>query len=164
MGYYVKSDYSGYYEGDKQTSTDVSVTQRPYPTCSWDGAAWVYDLDETRIRAKQDYTTAMTADLSTVMETGVNPVDMMTVIGYSFMRSDLVAYGDNAANNCPFIDGYRAITGATKADCVTDILNDADLAAGLLGKVLARRATDYDLIDAAATGAAIIAIVYVRPF
>jgi hypothetical protein len=33
-----------------------------------------------------------------------------------------------------------------------------------LGKVLARRDTDYDLIDAAATGPDIIAIVYVRPF
>ncbi len=164
MGYYVKSDYSGYYVGDKRDSSDLTVTERPYPTCSWDGAAWVYDLAETRIMAKSLYTAAMTADLSSAMSTSGNPVDMMTTIGYGFMRTDLVAYGDNAANNCPFIDGYRVITGQTKADCVTSILNDADLAAALLGKVLARRDTDYDLIDAAATGPDIIAIVYVRPF
>ena len=158
------SDYSGYYEGDKRLQSDVSVTRRPYPTCSWDGAAWAYDLSATRIRAKHNYTNAMTADLYIAMDTGTNPVDIITTIGYGFMRTDLVAYGDNTANNCPFIDGYRVITGQTKSDCVTGMLNDADLAAALLGKILARRDADYDLIDAAATGQDIIAIVYVRPF
>jgi hypothetical protein len=163
MGYYIDGS-SNYYEGDKRSPSDTAVDQRPYPTMDWTAGAWVYDLAATRIMAKQVYTVAMTADLSSAIATGTNPVDMLTTIGYAFMRADLVAYADNAANNCPFIDGYRAITGDTKANCVTDILNDADLAAGLLGKVLARRATDYNLIDAAATGPDIIAIVYVRPF
>jgi len=163
MGYYIDGS-SNYYEGDKRSPSDTAVDQRPYPTMDWTAGAWVYDLAATRIMAKQVYTTAMTADLASAMATGTNPVDMLTTIGYAFMRADLVAYADNAANNCPFIDGYRVITGDTKADCVTDILNDADLAAALLGKLLARRNEDYNLIDAAATGPDITAIVYVRPF
>lgn len=163
MGYYIDGS-SYYYEGDKRSPSDTAVDQRPYPTCDWTAGAWVYDLPATRIMTKQVYTTAMTADLASAMATGSNPVDMLTTIGYAFMRADLVAYGDNVANNCPFIDGYRVITGDTKADCVTDILNDADLAADLLGKLLARRNEDYNLIDAAVTGPDITAIVYVRPF
>lgn len=163
MGYYIDGS-SNYYEGDKRSPSDTAVDQRPYPTCDWTAGAWVYDLPATRIMTKQVYTTAMTADLASAMATGSNPVDMLTTIGYAFMRADLVAYGDNVANNCPFIDGYRVITGDTKADCVTDILNDADLASTLLGKLLARRDLDYNLIDAAVTGPDITAIVYVRPF
>ena len=163
MGYYIDGS-SNYYEGDKRSPSDTAVDQRPYPTCDWTAGAWVYDLPATRIMTKQVYTTAMTADLASAMATGSNPVDMLTTIGYAFMRADLVAYGDNVANNCPFIDGYRVITGDTKADCVTDILNDADLASALLGKLLARRDLDYNLIDAAVTGPDITAIVYVRPF
>ena len=163
MGYYIDGS-SNYYEGDKRSPSDTAVDQRPYPTCDWTAGAWVYDLPATRIMTKQVYTTAMTADLASAMATGSNPVDMLTTIGYAFMRADLVAYGDNVANNCPFIDGYRVITGDTKADCVTDILNDAHLASALLGKLLARRDLDYNLIDAAVTGPDITAIVYVRPF
>lgn len=30
-----------YYEGDKQTSADVTVPRRPDATCIWNGSAWV---------------------------------------------------------------------------------------------------------------------------
>lgn len=164
MGYYVRSDYSNYYVGDKINSTDIAVTERPYSTCAWDGAAWVYDLAATRIIAKNIYTNDMSADIALAMSESADPIDTMSIIALAFMRADVAAYADNVAQNCPFIDGYRTITGETKAACAATVATQSDLIAGVLGAVLAQRNADYALMDAAATGAAIIAVTYSRPF
>jgi len=164
MGFYVKSDYSGYYEGDKRLSTDISVTVRPYPTCDWDGAAWVYDLAETRIYVKNLYSRDMEKDILLALSESSNPNNTHSMIGGGYLFADLAAYADDITNNCPFVDGYRAITGETKADAVTSLTGYGDVAAAVYGKCIAQRRLDYDAMDAAATGPAIITITYSRPF
>jgi hypothetical protein len=164
MGYYVRSDYSGYYEGDKEYDSDISVTERPFVTCSWDGAAWVYDLVATRKRVKNIYSRAMEEDILSALSASSNPNNTHSIIGGAYLFADLAAYADNIANNCPFIDGYRAITGETKADAVTSLTGFGDVAAQVYGKCIAQLRLDYADIDAAVTGADIIAITYVRPF
>lgn len=163
MGYYIDGS-SNYYEGDKREPSDTAVTQRPFYTCTWDGSAWSYDLAATRKAAKNIYTTAMAVDISLAMSQSSDPIDVMSIIALAFMRADVAAYADNVAQNCPFIDGYRTITGETKAACAATVATQADLIAGVLGVVLAQRNADYALMDAAVSGPAILAIVYVRPF
>lgn len=163
MGYYIDGS-SNYYEGDKRDPSDTAVTQRPFYTCDWDGAAWVYDLAETRIAAKNIYTRDMAKDIENAMAITSDPIDIMSIIALAFMRVDVAAYADNVAQNCPFIDGYRTITGETKAACAATVETQADLIAGVLGVVLAQRNEDYALMDAAVSGPAILAIVYVRLF
>ena len=163
MGYYIDGS-SNYYEGDKRSPSDTAVTQRPFYTCTWGGASWSYDLAATRIAAKNIYTTAMATDISLAMSESADPIDTMSIIALAFMRVDVAAYADNVAQNCPFIDGYRTITGETKAACAATVATQADLIAGVLGVVLAQRNEDYALMDAAVSGPAILAIVYVRPF
>lgn len=164
MGYFVKSDYSGYYEGYQRDSTDIAVTQQPYNTCTWDGAAWVYDLAETRLSVKNTYTSDMENDILAALSESSNPSNTHSVIGGVFLMADLAAYADDITNNCPFIDGYRTITGETKADAVTSLTGYADVAAQVYGKCIAQQRIDYAAIDAAATGPDITAITYVRPF
>jgi len=156
-------DYD-YYEGDQQSSTDIAVTQRPYFTCSWDGAAWVYDLAATQISAKQVYAIAMEDDFLSVLSAGSDPVMPTSIYGYLSMMTDLVSYTDNSANNTPFIDGWLAEKGSgTRADVVTDITGDADTGVAALGKMMFCRKRDFALIDAAATGPDALAVVYVSP-
>lgn len=165
MGYYVRSDYSGYYEGDKQTDSDVAVTQRPFYTCDWDGAAWVYDLAATRIASKRTYNAALETDVNISASLSTDyPTSFMRMLFIS-MFTDAVSYTDNSANNTPFYTGYLATSGlANKAAVHAAIKNDYDFIGEIFGKLMARRNADFALIDAAATGADIIAIVYVRPF
>ena len=165
MGYYVTPapDYN-YYEGDQLSSSDTAVSQRPHSTCSWDGAAWVYDLAETRIVAKQTYNSAMQEDFDIALSASSDPVLPVSIYGYLSMMTDLVSYTDNSANNVPFIDGWLAEKGSgTKADVVADITGDADFGIAALGKIMFCRKRDFALIDAAATGPDILAIVYVSP-
>jgi len=164
MGYYVKADYSGYYVGDKIASTDVAVTERPYPTCSWNGSAWVYDLVVTRISVKNRYSRDMESDILLALSESSNPNNTHSMIGGGYLFADLAAYTDSSANNCPFIDGYRAITGETKANAYTSLTGYGDVAAAVYGKCIAQRRLDYADIDAATTGPDIIAITYSRPF
>lgn len=163
MGYYVKSDYSGYYEGDKRLSTDVSVTQRPYYTCSWDGAAWVYDLTATRNAAIKQWNQDCSVDFqSALAEDGL---DLTFASFYLALFADAVSYTDNAANNTPFYDGYLVASGlANKAAVHAAIKNDWDLAAYIIGKIMAARDIAIDDINAAATGPDILAVTYSRPF
>lgn len=165
MGYYVRSDYSNYYVGDQIDSTDIAVTERPYPTCDWDGAAWVYDIPETRIAAKRTYNVALETDVNDVSSLSTDyPTSFLRVLFLS-MFTDAVSYTDNSANNTPFYTGYLATSGlANKAAVHAAIKNDYDFIGEIFGKLMARRNADFALIDAAATGADIIAIVYVRPF
>jgi len=165
MGYYVKADYSGYYEGDIIRSTDISVTQRPYYTCNWDGSAWVYDLAETRIRSKATYNSDLNNDIISLITNESNPSSFFIGMMYLALFADAVTYTDNSANNSPFYDGYLAVSGlANKAAVNTAIKNNYDIFGGVLGRLAAQRDIDYALIDAATTGPDIVAIVYVRPF
>ena len=163
MGYWLTSGLD-YYEGDRRSSSDTAVDQRPYPTMDWSGSAWVYDLPATRIYTKNIYTRAMEADILAALSESSNPNNTQSIMGGAFMRSDLVAYAANPANNCPFIDGYRSITGETKAAAYASLATFPDVAAAVYGKCIAQWRLDYAAIDAATTGPDIIAIVYVRPF
>jgi len=165
MAYWVSSDYSGYYIGDKQQSTDIEVTKRPYPTCYWDGSAWVYDLAETRIRSKATYNSDLNTDIISLISNESNPSSFFIGMMYLALFADAVSYADNSANNSPFYDGYLAVSGlANKAAVNTAIKNNYDIFGGVLGRLAAQRDIDYALIDAATTGPDIVAIVYVRPF
>jgi hypothetical protein len=165
MGYWVTAapDYD-YYEGDQQSSTDIAVTERPYYTCTWDGAAWVYDLAATKSAAKMTYSIAMNDDFNAALYSSGDPVTQVCIYGYLAMITDLVSYTDNVANNVPFIDGWLAEKGSgTKADVVSDITGDADIGMASLGKIMYCRKRDFALIDAAATGPDALAVVYVSP-
>jgi len=163
MGYYVKSDYSGYYEGDQRLSTDISVTQRPYFTCSWDGAAWVYDLPATRIAAIKTWNQACSIDFqSALAEDGL---DLTFTTIFIALFADAVSYADNVTNNTPFYDGYLATSGlANKAAVNTAIKNDWDYAGYIVGQLMAARDIAIDAINAALTGPDILAVTYARPF
>jgi hypothetical protein len=164
MAYWVKADYSGYYIGDQQLSTDVEVTERPYDTCTWDGAAWVYDLAATKIAAKNTYSLAMNDDFNAVLYSSSDPVTPVSIYGYLAMMTDLASYTDNTANNVPFIDGWLFEKGSgTKADVVTEITGDADIGIYALGRLMFCRKRDFALIDAAATGPDALAVVYTSP-
>ena len=164
MGYYVTASFSGYYVGDKQLPTDIAVTERPHSVCTWDGSAWVYDLAVTRLYAKNAYSNAMQSDILFALSESSNPNNTQSIMGGAFMRSDLVAYAANPDNNCPFIDGYRSITGETKAAAYASLATFPDVAAAVYGKCIAQWRLDYAAIDAATTGPDILAITYSRPF
>ncbi len=163
MGYYVDSGFSGYYEGDQQLSTDISVTQRPHYTCSWDGAAWVYDLPATRIAAIKTWNQACSDDFqSALAEDGL---DMVFTTFFLALFTDAVSYTDNSANNAPFYDGYLATSGlANKAAVHAAIKNDWDYAGYIVGQLMAARDIAIDDINAAVTGPDILAVTYSRPF
>jgi hypothetical protein len=163
MGYYIDTSLN-YYEGDRRSSTDTAVDQRPYPTMDWSGSAWVYDLARTRIYVKNIYSRAMESDILLALGESADPNNTHSMIGGGYLFADLAAYTDNAANNCPFIDGYRAITGESKAAAYASLTGYGDIAASVYGKCIAQRRLDYADMDAAATGPDIIAITYVRPF
>lgn len=163
MGYYVRSDYTGYYEGDRQDSSDISVTIRPYPTCTWDGAAWVYDLAETRIAAIKKWNVDCAEDFRSAI--AADGLDLTFATFYLALFADAVSYTDNSANNTPFYDGYLVASGlANKAAVHAAIKNDWDLAAYIIGKIMAARDIAIDDINAAATGPDILAVTYSRPF
>lgn len=166
MGYWIDTS-DNYWEGDRLHPTDIEVTQRPYPTCDWNAgtSSWDYNLPNTRIYVKNVYNTAMEDDLNSALRESTDPSNVWISLGYIAMLADIVAYRENAANNVPFFDGYLAISGLADLAAVYAALSAApDLAATILGKILAQRDLDYALIDAAVTGPDITAIVYVRPF
>jgi hypothetical protein len=130
----------------------------------WTAGAWVYDLAETRIYVKNIYNRAMESDILLALSESANPNNTHSMIAGGYLFADLAAYADDITNNCPFVDGYRAITGETKADAITSLTGYGDIAAAVYGKCIAQRRLDYDDMDAAVTGPDIIAITYVRPF
>lgn len=163
MGYYINSD-GDYYEGDRVSASDTEVTQRPYHTCTWNAglSVWEYDLAETRLSAKKIWNEAASADIQESLD--AEGITANISFMYLALFVDSVSYTDNAANNTPFYDGYLAVSGlANKAAVHAAIKNDYDLGAVALGKVMAQRDIDFDLIDAAATGPDILAVVYVSP-
>ncbi len=163
MGYWLDASLN-YYEGAQRSSADTAVDQRPFPTMDWTAGAWVYDLPDTRIYVKNTYNRAMEADITSALSESSNPNNIQSIIGGAFLMADIAAYTDNAANNCPFIDGYRAISGESKAAAFASLTGYADVVAAVYGKCIAQRRADYADIDAATTGPDIRAIVYVRPF
>lgn len=164
MGYWLTTGLQ-YYEGDQQAATDTAVDQRPYPTMDWTAGAWVYDLAATRIRVKNIYNDALNNDIMSLFSSNTDPSSLFISVMYVALFADAVSYTDSAANNSPLYDGYLAVSGlANKAAVHAAIKNEYDIVGVSFGKLLARRDADYALIDAAATGPDIIAVVYVRPF
>jgi hypothetical protein len=166
MGYYIDGS-SNYYEGDRRSASDTEVTQRPYPTCTWNAglSTWEYDLAATRLAVKNQYNTDLNNDLMAAFAVTSDPASILVGLMYLAARADSVAYTDNVANDTPYYDGYQAESGlATTADVHAAVKNDFDLTCYIFGQVMALRDADYAAIDAAVTGSDITAIVYVRPF
>ena len=167
MGYWLTlSDV--YYEGDQNELTDIAVSQRPHITCSYNRGltVWEYVLANTRAWQKAKYYADMDADLRNMINSdyeNMGMTGMFECIAASMMLTDIVAYTDNAANNCPFVEGYRSITGQTKANAVAALTGNSDLGAAAIGIMYANKEADFAAIDAAATGPDILAINYVRP-
>jgi hypothetical protein len=100
----------------------------------------------------------ITSDYENMGNTG-----LFDTIASCMMLIDIATYTDNAANNCPFNEGFRTITGQTKANAIASLTGDADFGAGVIGKMYANKVADFADMDAAATGPDILAITYARP-
>ena len=164
MGYWLTAGLD-YYEGDQRALADTAVSQRPYPTCTWNSglSTWEYDLAATRIAHKRTWNIAASADIQTAFDE--DGITLQIALLYIAMFIDAVTYTDNAANNSPFYDGYLAESGlANKAAVHAAIKNDYDIAGVVFGKVFALRDADFATMDAALTGPDILAVTYARPF
>jgi hypothetical protein len=167
MGYWLDlSDF--YYEGDQNLPTDIAVSQRPHITCTYDRGTgvWSYVLADTREWQKAKYATDVDLDVIRMINgdrENMGYTGIFECVAAAMMLVDIATYADNVANNCPFNEGYRTITGQTKANAIASLTGNSDFGAGVLGKIYATKEADYASIDAAANGPAILAINYVRP-
>lgn len=155
MGYYVKSDYSGYYESSvAEEVTDISVTQRPHVICEWDGAAWTYPLAAAQAFQKKKVTTAMKANLDSLLFSFY--AGYYEVLMLSIGMVEATAFEDDtlrAASTVPFLEAYRVERAhATLQDAADEIQTDFGTAHENLGKAFARRATIFGVIDAETVG------------
>ena len=167
MGYWLTLS-DDYYEGDQNLLTDIAVSQRPHITCAYDRGTtvWSYVLANTRLWAKALYTRDMDEDLRAMITNDYENMGnsgLFDTVASALMLIDIATYTDNVANNCPFVEGYRTITGQTKANAVTSLTGDADFGVGIIGKMYANKVTDFAAMDAAGTGPDILAITYTRP-
>lgn len=154
MGYYVKSDYSNYYEGSKLDVSDISVTQRPHEVCEYDGAAWTYPIVAAQNYQKRRVSRALKSDLDSILFTYYAGMYEVMMIGFAMIEA--TAFEDDtgrSAASVAFLNGYKTQGGSATLQVAADEIQ-SDWAAGMefLGKALAQRRSLMASIQAETDG------------
>lgn len=154
MGYYVKSDYSNYYEGSKLDVSDISVTQRPHEVCEYDGAAWTYPIASAQDYQKRRVSRAMKMDLDSILSMFYLGYYDMMMIGFGMIES--TAFEDDtgrAAASVSFLNGYKTQGGSATLQIAADeIQADWTDSMNYLGKAFAQRRSLMESIQAETVG------------
>lgn len=159
MVYWVTAapDYD-YYEGDRISLSDISVTQRPHAVCEWDGAAWTYPLAAAQDYQKRRVVQAMQSDINTILASYyTSTLDLM------FMALGMIeatAFEDDtgrAAATVSFLNGYKTQRGsATLQDAADDIQADWASAMEYMGKAFGQKQDLFDSIIAEVDGETVL--------
>lgn len=155
MGYYVKSDYSRYYEGAaKEEVSDIEVTQRPHVVCEWDGAAWTYPIASCQAYQKSQVMTDMVANLESILSNSYSSIWEVTFAMIGMVEA--TAFEDDtgrSAASVSFLDGWKTqMASATLQDAADDVQTRYILPMVVFGKALAQKAALFDDIDAEVDG------------
>jgi hypothetical protein len=155
MGYYVTAapDYD-YYEGDQRASTDISVTQRPHPVATWNGAAWEYVLGECQAYQKRKVSADMTANIEEALS--FYAIDIYTLMFVSALVIEATAFEDDtgrAAGSVPMLNAYKTESSSATLQIAADaVQTNWTTIAENIGTALARRDGLFAQIDAETDG------------
>ncbi len=142
MGYWVTAapDYD-YYEGDRVSSTDISVTQRPHPVATWNGAAWEYVLADCQAYQKQKVNDDMSADIETALSAYFVNEYTMLFAGLAILEA--TAFEDNtgrAAGSVPILNAYKTEASSATLQIAADaVQTEWATIVAYMGTALARR-------------------------
>ena len=141
MRYFVASDYSGYYEAEEPAEiTDIEVTQRPHPTCTWNGAAWVYDIDLARAYQYEKVLTAMRENYDAhISDNNLNDICVLGIIGMCLDRISYLENNGRSTDEIRFMKGYGAQLSYNMAQVAADCDAFFMLPCEVIGKMLAQR-------------------------